>query len=45
MKGILKKVHYEMSKDLTSINEEATAIKDEEELIAAKKKEIDELTA
>ena len=45
MKGILKKVHYEMSKDLTAINEETTAIKDEEELIAAKKKEIDALTA
>ena len=46
IKGILKKVHDEMPKDLTTAtNEETTAIKDYEELIAAKKKEIDALTA
>ena len=42
IKGILKKVHDKMSKDLTTAtNEETTAIKDYEELIADKKKEID----
>jgi len=39
-------VHDEMSNDLTTAtNQETTAIKDYEELIAAKKKEIDALTA
>ena len=39
-------MHDEMSKDLTTAtNEETTAIKDYEELIAAKKKEIYALTA
>ena len=44
--GILKEIGDEMSKDLTTAtNEETTAIKDYEELIAAKRKEIDALTA
>ena len=44
--GILKEIGDEMSKDLTTAtNEETTAIKEYEELIAAKRKEIDALTA
>ena len=44
--GILKEMGDEMSKDLTTAtNEETTAIKGYEELAAAKKKEIDALTA
>ena len=45
-KGILKKVHDEMPKDLTTAtNEETTAIKDYAELIVVKKKDIEALTA
>ena len=44
--GIPKEIGDEMWKDLTTVtNEETTVIKDYEELIAAKKKEIDELIA
>ena len=44
--GILKEIGDEMSKDLTTAtNQETTAIKEYEELIAAKRKEIDEFTA